>query len=82
MLLLSLSLATHAGNTLRVGGEVPTVGDSVVRVMQLRGKPDFKEPVESDFGGYQGKRWQYQRDDGRIVTIISCKVADIQDRTH
>lgn len=82
--LLSLSLAANASSTLRVGSEVLTVGDSAVRVMQLMGTPDFKEPVESDFGGYRGERWQYQRDDGRIVivTIISGKVSDIQDRTH
>ncbi|WP_243038672.1 DUF2845 domain-containing protein [Dyella sedimenti] len=82
--LLSLSLAAHAGNTYRVGSEVLTVGDSAVRTIQLMGKPDYKEPVESDFGGYQGERWQYLRDDGRIVivTIISGKVADIQDRVR
>ena len=84
VLLLSLSLAAHASNTLRIGSEVLTVGDSAVRAMQLLGKPDFKEPVESEFGGYQGERWQYQRDDGRIVTvtIINGKVSNIEDRTR
>jgi hypothetical protein len=84
ILLLSLSLAAHASNTLRVGSEVLTVGDSAVRAIQLLGKPDYKEPVESDYGGYQGERWQYQRDDGHIVivTIIGGKVAEIQDRTR
>jgi hypothetical protein len=69
ILLLSLSLAAHASDTLRIGSAVLTVGDSAVRAMQLLGKPDFKEPVESYFGGYQGERWQYQRDDGHIVTV-------------
>jgi hypothetical protein len=84
VLLLSLSLAAHASNTLRIGSEVLTVGDSAVRAMQLLGKPDFKEPVQSEFGGYQGERWQYQRDDGRIVTvtIIGGKVSSIEDRTR
>lgn len=84
VLLLSLSLAAHASNTLRIGSEVLTVGDSAVRAMQLLGKPDFKEPVQSEFGGYQGERWQYQRDDGRIVTvtIIGGKVSNIEDRTR
>jgi hypothetical protein len=83
-LLLSLSLAAHAASTYRVGSEVLTVGDSAVRAMQLLGKPDFKEPVESGYGGYQGERWQYQRDNDHIVTVtvINGKVSEIQDRTH
>ena len=83
-LLLSLSLAAHAGSTYRIGSEVLTVGDSAVRAMQLLGKPDFKEPVESEYGGHQGERWQYQRDGGRIVTVtvINGKVSDIEDRTR
>jgi len=82
--LLSLSASAFAASTYRVGSEVLTVGDSAVRAMQLLGKPDFKEPVQSDFGGYQGERWQYMRDDGRvvIVTIISGKVSDIADRSR
>lgn len=84
VLLLSLSLAAHAASTYRVGSEVLVVGDSAVRAMQLLGTPDFKEPVDSDFGGHQGERWQYQRDDGHIVTVtvISGKISEIQDRTH
>ncbi|WP_430391464.1 DUF2845 domain-containing protein [Dyella sp. 20L07] len=84
ILLLSLSLAAHAASTYRVGSEVLTVGDSAVRAMQLMGKPDFKEPVESDLGGYQGERWQFLRDNGRIViiTILNGKVSDIQDRSR
>ena len=83
ILLLSFSLAAQAANTLRIGSEVLTVGDSAVRATQLLGTPDFKEPVESEYGGHQGERWQYQRDGGHIVTvtIISGKVAEIQDRT-
>ena len=82
--LLLLSASAYASNTYRVGSEVLTVGDSAVRAMQLMGKPDFKEPVESDFGGYQGERWQYALDGGRIViiTIINGKVADIADRSR
>lgn len=84
VLLFSLSLAAHAGSTYRVGSEVLTVGDSAVRAMQLLGTPSVKEPIESDLGGYQGERWQFLRDDGRIViiTILNGKVADIQDRNR
>nr|WP_199042773.1 DUF2845 domain-containing protein [Dyella sp. ASV24] len=82
--LLLLSATAYASSTYRVGSQVLTVGDSAARAMQLMGKPDFKEPVESDFGGYQGERWQYLRDDGRIViiTIIDGRVSDIADRSR
>ena len=75
---------TYSQTLKAYGSDVLTVGDSAVRAMQLLGKPDFKEPVESGYGGYQGERWQYQRDDGHIltVTVISGKVSEIQDRTH
>lgn len=84
VLLLSSCLAAHASSTYRVGSEVLTVGDSAVRAMQLLGTPDFKEPVESEYGGHQGERWQYQRDNDHIVTvtIIDGKVSEIADRTH
>jgi hypothetical protein len=84
LVLLLLSASAYAASTYRVGSEVLTVGDSAVRAMQLLGKPDFKEPVESDYGGYQGERWQYLRDNGRIViiTIIDGRVSDISDRTR
>ncbi|WP_267224733.1 DUF2845 domain-containing protein [Dyella silvae] len=82
--LLSLSLAAHAASTYRVGSEVLTVGDSAARAMQLMGTPDFKEPVESDLGGYKGERWQYAKDNGHIViiTILDGKVAEIEDRSR
>jgi hypothetical protein len=69
---------------LRIGSEVLTVGDSAMRVIQLLGKADFKEPLENEFGAYQGERWQYQRDGGHIVTvtILDGKVSDIDDRTR
>jgi hypothetical protein len=84
ILLLSLSLAAHAASTYRVGSEVLTVGDSAVRAIQLLGEPSYKEPVQSDFGGYQGERWQYAQEGGRvlIITILGGKVADIQDRSR
>lgn len=84
VLLLSLSLAAYASSTYRVGSEVLTVGDSAVRAMQLLGTPDYKEPVESEYGGHQGERWQYQRDNDHIVTvtIINGRVSEIQDRTR
>jgi hypothetical protein len=84
VLLLPLSLLAHAGSTLRLGSEVPMVGDSAMRVIQLLGNADFKEPLGNEISTYQGERWQYQRDGGHIltVTILNGKVSDIDDRTR
>ena len=80
--LLAFSLAAQAGQTLRVGQQVLTVGDTAAHAIALLGTPAFKEPVENEFGAHLGERWQYARDKGHVVvvTIIAGKVADIDDR--
>lgn len=79
--LLMLSLNVFASDTLRVGRLVLSVGDTAVHAIDLLGTPAFKEPVENEFGAYQGERWQYSRDNGHVVvvTIIAGKVAAIED---
>ncbi len=81
-LLLAISSSVCAGQTLRVGQQVLTVGDTASHTLGLLGTPGFKEPVENTFGAYVGERWQYTRDGGRvvIVTIVHGKVANIEDR--
>jgi hypothetical protein len=80
--LLAISLNVCAAATLRVGQQVLSVGDTASKVSTLLGKPDFKEPVQNKFGAYLGERWQYNREQDRVVTVtlISGKVADIEDR--
>ncbi len=80
--LLAFSLGAHAGETLRVGQQVLSVGDTATHVVALLGTPSYKEPVENKFGAHLGERWQYARDKGHVVvvTIIAGKVADIDDR--
>jgi hypothetical protein len=79
--LLALSLGVGASETLRVGQQVLTVGDTAAHTLDLLGTPAYKEPVENEFGAYRGERWQYTRDDGHVVvvTIIAGKVAVIED---
>lgn len=79
---LGLSLSASAGQTLRVGQKVLTVGDSAIEVMQLLGTPAYKEPIENEKGAFLGERWQYPGEHGRaiIVTILAGKVSDIDDR--
>lgn len=80
--LLLASVAAHASSTMRVGSQVLSVGESASRAIQLLGEPSFKEPIESEHGGYIGERWQYQRDDGRVatLTIVGGKVGSIEEQ--
>jgi hypothetical protein len=79
--LLAVSLNAFAGSTLRVGQQVLSVGDTAAHTIDLLGKPAYKEPVQNQYGAFQGERWQYTRDNGHVVevTIIAGKVADIED---
>lgn len=79
--LLALSLNVFASDTLRVGHQVLSVGDTAVHVIDLLGTPAYKEPLQNEFGAYRGERWQYSRDMGHVVvvTIIAGKVAAIED---
>jgi len=80
--LLAFSVAVQAGQPLRVGQRVLTVGDTATHTISLLGTPVYKEPVQNKFGAHLGERWQYARDKGHVVvvTIIAGKVADIDDR--
>ncbi len=82
--LLLASFAAHASSTMRVGSQVLSVGESASRAIQLLGEPSFKEPIESEHGGYVGERWQYQREDGRVatITIVGGKVGSIEERSR
>ncbi|WP_426701936.1 DUF2845 domain-containing protein [Rhodanobacter sp. Col0626] len=82
--LLAVSLNVFAGNTLRVGQQVLTVGDTAAHTIDLLGTPSYKEPVENRFGAFRGERWQYTRDNGHVVevTIIAGKVAAIEDHVE
>lgn len=84
MALLVCGLSAQAADTLRVGHQVLTVGDSAVHAMELLGTPDFKEPMEDGYGAYRGERWQYRADQNRIttVTIVNGKVSAIEDRSR
>jgi len=72
----------HANDTLRVEQQVLTVGDTATHAIDLLGTPVYKEPVQNEYGAYLGERWQYKRDNDRIVivTIIGGKVANIEER--
>ncbi|HEY0199947.1 MAG TPA: DUF2845 domain-containing protein [Rhodanobacter sp.] len=80
--LLGLSLSVFAGETLRVGQKVLTVGDPAAYAIQLLGTPAYKEPIENTYGAFRGERWQYPRDHDRVitVTIFAGKVSNIEDR--
>lgn len=91
---LAFSAAVHASNTLRVGSQVLTTGDSAVRVTELLGKPSYKSRRRGSVGGGRrgrrarvttrgagGEQWQYRRGHHvTIVTIVDGKVSDIEER--
>ena len=45
--LLAFSLNVFASDTLRVGQQVLSIGDTAVRTIDLLGTPAYKEPVEN-----------------------------------
>lgn len=79
--LLALSLGVCASETLRIGQQVLSVGDTAAYTLELLGTPIYKERMENEFGAFKGERWQFSRDDGHVVTvtIIAGKVASIED---
>ncbi|MGY3039824.1 hypothetical protein ACVWWQ_001447 [Rhodanobacter sp. TND4EL1] len=81
-LLLVFSATAQAGQTLRIGQQVLTVGDTATRAMALLGTPGYREPLENKFGARVGEQWQYAREGGHVIvlTIINGKVGDIDDR--
>ena len=79
--LLALSLSVCASETLRVGQQVLSVGDTAAHALDLQGTPAYKEPVENTYGAFRGERWQFMHEDGHVitVTIIAGKVSSIED---
>ena len=94
LLLLGCAGAAVASDSLRVGSQVITTGDSATRVTELLGKPSHKfhsrgarsssrarRGVRVITGNEGGERWQYRRGDHvTTITIIDGRVGDIQDR--
>lgn len=87
------STTAWASNTLRIGNQVLTTGDSEMRVVELLGKPLHKihrhastprrggrgVRVITDAG--RGEQWQYRRGNHlTTVTIIDGVVDEIDDR--
>lgn len=82
--LLALALTAHASDTLRIGQQVLSVGDTAAHAVDLLGTPAYKEPVQNRYGAFLGERWQYNRDRGHVVevTIIAGRIASIEDHVE
>ena len=75
-----VSFSAHAGDTVRIGAKVISVGDGVGKVVQIAGNPDRTEPVENKYGAKKGERYEYFRDNKTIqITIEEGKVVAIQE---
>jgi hypothetical protein len=96
LILLVASVAVHANDTLRVGNQVLSAGDSAGRVIDVLGKPSSKsharQPSSSRSNSRRrsgtvktgsGERWNYRRDGHYItVTLTDDRVSSIEDRTR
>lgn len=54
----------------RVGGDLITEGDSVIRVIEVAGAPAYKQTLETKFGGAVGEIWYYQKTGYNAKTIV------------
>lgn len=87
--LLLTSFSVHAADSLRVGAEVLTTGDSAVRVLELMGQPTIREFQYPQGGGLPanqvapGEQWQYANGGKTtVITIIGGRVANIETLYH
>jgi hydrogenase maturation factor len=79
--LFALALTAHASDTLRIGQQVLSVGDTAAHAIDLLGTPAYKEPLQNEYGAFLGERWQYSREQGHVVevTIIAGRITAIDD---
>lgn len=66
---LLLSANTFASDMYRFGSRLVVVGDPVTKLIDIAGDPFYKEPVQNEYGAYEGERWQYKID-GAVVTFV------------
>lgn len=88
----AFSAGAFASNTLRIGSQVLTTGDSAMRVTELLGKPSRKSHrhaatprrgrgVRVVIDADRGEQWEYRRGNHlTTVTIIDGRVGEIDDR--
>lgn len=79
-------LAAGAAEAWRVGNQLVVEGDTVAEVLEVAGRPDYRETLVNDRGAAVGYRWYY-REPGYnnrtvIVTILGSRVTDISIERH
>jgi hypothetical protein len=58
-----------ASDMFRFGNRLLEVGDPVTKLIDLAGEPLYREPIQNEFGAFQGERWQYKIE-GAVVTFV------------
>jgi hypothetical protein len=66
---LLLCANAFASDMFRFGSRLVVVGDPVTKLIDLAGEPLYKEPIQNEYGAFEGERWQYKID-GAVVTFI------------
>jgi hypothetical protein len=58
-----------ASDMFRFGSKLLVVGDPVTKLIDLAGDPLYKEPIQNEYGAFEGERWQYKIE-GAVVTFV------------
>jgi hypothetical protein len=69
--LCALLVCTNAfaSDMFRFGNRLLVVGDPVTKLIDLAGEPLYKEPIQNEYGAFEGERWQYKIE-GAVVTFV------------
>lgn len=77
---LLLAFQALAGDSMRFGSKVITVGDSEERLLAVAGKPASRTEVQNVYGAVVAYRLDYAMDNKTVqIYIANGRVADIKD---
>lgn len=80
LVLLMVTSAVMASDSIRFGSRVITLGDTEGMVLKVAGKPDSREPIENQYGALVGYRLEYDLENKTVlITIKQGRVTDIQE---
>ena len=76
---LLLCTSVFASDMYRFGSRLLVVGDPVSKLIDLAGEPFYKEPIQNEYGAYEGERWQYNEGNSTVTFVIKeSKVSSIE----
>lgn len=80
VLLLLISAAVSASDTVRIDGKIVTTGMSVAELRDRAGTPDHVVTITNVYGAGLGERWEYYRKAKQVnVWVQRGKVVKIDE---